>query len=222
MKKNILMSMVLLCALAGNVFAAKDVEIRKKKLISKTPPFAMAIPTEFKLVYTDSLDVPKENSLTRIYLFIKEKNRQVEEMFLVQMADKTNPQAGPMSIPPLRPYAEKRMYRQDRMKKGDLEIDYLLQLMAWNPGAPSLQPIIKKGYTIPHRWALQGQFLFPYLGEHAVFIRYSKDTNAFGIQVSEEGEKWNKDALKGNELKVYETFQKSFMEMVRSIEIKSP
>ena len=71
---------------------------------------------------------------------------------------------------------------KDKVKKGELEVDYLIQLMAWNPDAPSLQPIVKKGLVVPSRWALQGQFLFPYQGEHAVFIRYSKDVNSFGFK----------------------------------------
>jgi hypothetical protein len=93
--------------------------------------------------------------------------------------------------------------------------------MAWNPDAPSLQPIVKKGLIIPSRWALQGQFLFLYQGEHAVFFRYSKDINSFGIKVSEKGDDGGKGSISGNEKKVYETFQKSFMEMMGSIQIKS-
>ena len=31
-------------------------------------------------------------------------------MLIVQIADKTNPQAGPMTVPPLKPYTEKRVY----------------------------------------------------------------------------------------------------------------
>ena len=143
-------------------------------------------------------------------------------MLILQIADKTNPQAGPMTATPLKPYTEKRLYSKGKVKKGELEVDYLIQLMAWNPDAPSLQPIVKKGLIIPSRWALQGQFLFLYQGEHAVFFRYSKDINSFGIKVSEKGDDWGKGSISGNEKKVYETFQKSFMEMIDSIQIKSP
>lgn len=221
MKRHFLIGIVLFLTLGSIAFAVKDVEIQKKKFISQTPPFTLVTPSEFKLIHSDSFDVPKENSRTRVYLFIKEKNKQVEEMFLVEIADKTNPQAGPMSVPPLKPFTEKRMYKKDRMKKGDLEIDYLIQLMAWNPAAPSLQPIIKKGYVIPHNWALQGQLLFGYLGEHAVFVRYSKDVSSFGMKISEEGKNWERDSISGNEKKVYEIFQKGFMEMVSSIALKN-
>ena len=142
-------------------------------------------------------------------------------MLIVQIADKTNPQAGPMSVPPLKPYIEKRLYSKGELKKGELEVDYLIQLMAWNPDAPSLQPIVKKGIVIPSHLAIQGQFLFVYLGEHTVFFRYSKDINSFGLKTSEEGKAWEKESISGNEKKVYETFQKSFMEMINSIQIKN-
>jgi len=100
-------------------------------------------------------------------------------------------------------------------------MDYLIQLMAWNPDAPSLQPIVKKGLIIPSRWALQGQFLFLYQGEHAVFFRYSKDINSFGIKVSEKGDDWGKGLISGNEKRVYEIFQKTYIEMMDSIQIKN-
>jgi hypothetical protein len=93
--------------------------------------------------------------------------------------------------------------------------------MAWNPDAPSLQPIVKKGLVIPSRWVLQGQFLFLYQGDHAVFFRYSKDVNSFGIRVSEKEDDWGKRSISGNEKKVYETFEKTFMEMMGSIQIKT-
>jgi hypothetical protein len=108
------------------------------------------------------------------------------------------------------------------VKKGELEVDYLIQLMAWNPDAPSLQPIMKKGLVIPSAWALQGQFLFLYQGEHAVYFRYSKNIHSMGIRVSEKGDDWDKGRISGNEKKVYETFQKGFMEMMDSIQIKNP
>jgi hypothetical protein len=94
--------------------------------------------------------------------------------------------------------------------------------MAWNPNAPSLQSLVKKGIVISAHWALQGQFLFVYQGEHAVFVRYSKDVNAFGMKVSERGEDWGKGSISGSERRVYEAFQKMFMEMINSIQIKNP
>jgi hypothetical protein len=202
--------------------AQKDLEIQGKKLSSQKPPFTLTLPAEFNLVHSFSQENPGESSLTRVYFLVKTKGKQIEEMLILQVADKTNPQAGPMTVPPLKPYTEKRLYSKGKVKKGELEVDYLIQLMAWNPDAPSLQPIVKKGLIIPSRWALQGQFLFLYQGEHAVFFRYSKDINSFGIKVSEKGDDWGKGLISGNEKRVYETFQKSFMEMMGSIQIKSP
>jgi hypothetical protein len=124
-----------------------------------------------------------------------------------------------MTVPPLRPYTEKRMYLRDRMKKGELTVDYMIQLMAWNPEAPSLQPVVKKGIVIPSRWALQGQFLFNFQGEHAVLVRYSKAVDSFGLKVSEDGKSWEKESISGNEKKAYEVFKKSFTEIVQSIQI---
>jgi hypothetical protein len=207
-------------ALAGA--AQKDLEIQGKKLSYQKPPFTLTLPTEFNLVHSFSQENPGESSLTRVYFLVKPQGKQVEEMLILQIADKTNPQAGPMTVTPLKPYTEKRLYSKGKVKKGELEVDYLIQLMAWNPDAPSLQPIVKKGLIIPSRWALQGQFLFLYQGEHAVFFRYSKDINSFGIKVSEKGDDWGKGSISGNEKKVYETFQKTHIEMIDSIQIKNP
>lgn len=202
--------------------AQRGLEIEGKGLISQNPPFTVTLPSELKWVHFSSFESPKENSRTRVYLYIKEKGMKVEELLIVQIADKTNPQAGPMNVPPLKSYTEKRTYLRDKVKKGDLVIDYLIQLMAWNPEAPSLQPILKKGFTIPSHWALQGQFLFNYLGEHAVLFRYSRDVNSFGMKVSKEGKSWERDFISKNEKKVLEIFQKNFMEMLNSIQIKNP
>ena len=198
----------------------KDVEVQGKKLISLKPSFTLTLPSEFNLVHTFSHENPGESSLTRVFFLVKTKGKQVEEMLILQIADKTNPQAGPMTAPPLKPYAEERMYSKGTFKKGSLESDYLIQLMTWNPDAPSLQPILKKGLIIPSTWALQGQFLFLYQGEHAVYFRYSKRINSFGIKVSERGGDWDKGLIKGNEKRVHETFQKMFLGMVESIQIK--
>jgi hypothetical protein len=215
------LSGLILFGWAVDVIAA-DFEIQGKRLLSQKPPFTSMAPPELRLIHSFSQDNPAENSSTRIYFYIKDREKKAEEMLIVQIADKTNPQALPMTAPPLTPYTEKRMYSKGKIKKGDLEIEHLTQLMAWNPGAKSLQPIIKKGITIPSQWALQGQFLFIYLGEHAVFLRYSKDVNTFGTKVSGDGKAWEKGAISGNEKKAYEAFQKNFMELVNSIQIKIP
>ena len=127
-----------------------------------------------------------------------------------------------MSVTPLKPYIEKRSYLKEKIKKAELEVDYLIQLMAWNPDAPSLQPIVKKEDARPLHWALQGQVQFIYQGEHAASIRYSKDVNSFGMKVSEKGDEWENRLISGNEKKVYETFRKTFIEMINSIQIKNP
>jgi hypothetical protein len=203
-------------------FAAKDLEIKGEQLISQKPPFTLTLPSEFRLIHSFSHENPGENSLTRVYFLVQEKNKQVEEMLILQIGDRTNPQAEPIRTPPLKPYTEKRSYLKEKKKKGDLEIERLIQLFAWNPEASSLQPIVKKGFTIPSRWAMQGQFLFNYVGEHVVLVRYSRDVNTFGLKVSETGENWDRGSISGNEQKVYEVFRKGFLEMVDSIQIKNP
>ena len=198
----------------------KDLEVEGRKLVSRKPPFTLALPSDFNLVHYFSHENPGESSLTRVYFLIKAKEKQVDEMLLLQIADKTNPQAGPMKVAPLKPYTEKRLYLKEKMMKGELEVDYLIQCMAWNPDAPSLQPILKKGLFIPPHWALQGQFLFLYQGEHAVFFRYSKDINSFGVKISEKEDDWEKGVISGNQKGVYETFHTTFMQMMDSIQIK--
>ena len=204
------------------ISGVRDLEIKGRQLILQKPPFTFTLPSEFLLIHSFSHENPSENSLTRGYFLIKEKNKQVEEMLILQIGDRTNPQAEPIRTPPLKPYVEKRMYLRDKKKKGALEVDYLIQLMAWNPDASSLQPIRKKGVNIPSRWAMQGQFLFNYLGEHVVLVRYSRDVNAFGLKVSETGENWNKGSIAGDEQRVYDIFRKAFLEMLDSIQVKNP
>lgn len=222
MKKILTLSAFLFFTLFSvGVTASKDLDIQGRKLTSQKPPFTSIAPSDLRLIHSFSHDNPAENSLTRVFFYIKDREKRVEEMFIVQIADKTNPQALPMTAPSLKPHSEKRMYSKGKIKKGDLEIEHLIQLMAWNPDAKSLQPIVNKGIAIPNHWALQGQFMFIYLGEHGVFIRYSKDANSFGINVSKEGKDWEKGALSGNEKRVYQIFEKSFMEMVNSIQIKN-
>jgi hypothetical protein len=222
-KKNFVVFIGIVLALGAlNPAIAKDLEIKGKQLICQKPPFTLTLPSEFRLIHSFSQENPEENSLTRGYFLIKEKNKQVEEMLILQIGDRTNPQAEPIQAPSLKPYREKGMYLKDRKKRGDLEIERLIQLFAWNPGASSFQPVVKKGFAIPSRWAMQGQFLFNYVGEHAVLVRYYRDVNTFGLKVSETGEKWDRGSISGNEQKVYEVFRKGFLEMIDSIQIKNP
>jgi hypothetical protein len=220
-KKTILLINIVVLLWASLSLAAKDLEIKGKQLISQKPPFILTLPSELSMIHSFSHENPEENSLTRVYFFIKAREKQIEELMIVQIADKTNPRAGPMTAPPLKPYNEKRLYSKGKAKKGYLEMDYLIQLMVWNPDALSLQPIVKKGIVIPSRRALQGQFLFVYGGDHAVLIWYSRDVHSFGLKVSDEGKNWERESISGNEKSAYENFQKAFMEMIHSIDIKN-
>ncbi len=222
MKKVTLIIAFLLISSSWVLSAAKEFDIHGKTLISKNPPFSFTLPSELQWAHAFSSEHPAENSLTRAAFLIREKKKQVEEMLIIQIAEKTNPQAGPMMVPPLKPYDEKRIYIKGKIKKGDVEVEYLNQLMTWNPDAPSLQPLVKKGLTIPAHWALQYQFLFQPQLDQAVFIRYSKDVDSFGLKVSQGGKNWNKESISGNEKKVFEAFQKMASEMVDSLRFQTP
>jgi len=213
---------LLLAATALANAARKELEVQGKKLVSQKPPFTLTLPSEFDLVHSFSHENPRQSSLTRVYFFVKTKGKQVEEMLILQIADKTSPQAGPMTAAPLKPYTEKRLYSKEKVIKGKLEVAYLIQSMAWNPDAPSLQPMLKKGLVVPSHWALQGQFLFLYQGEGAVSIRYSKDANSFGMKVSDGGREWDKGSISGNEKRVYEVFQKTFLQIIDTLRIITP
>jgi hypothetical protein len=222
MKKFFIILVALALITCSRETTEKELEIQGTNLISRKPPFTVTLPSEFDLVHSSSHENPEESSLTRVYFLVKTKGKKVEEMLILQIADKTNPQAGPMTAAPLKPYTEKRLYSKKRIIKGKLEVDYLIQLMAWNPDAPSLQPILKKGLVISSHWALQGQFLFLYQGEGAVSVRYSKDANSFGIRVSDGGREWEKGSISGNEKRVCEVFQKTFLQIIDTIHIITP
>jgi hypothetical protein len=222
MKKVTLIIAFLLISSSWVLGAAKEFDIHGKTLISKNPPFSFTLPSELQWAHAFSSEHPAENSLTRAVFLIREMKKQVEEMLIIQIAEKTNPQAGPMMVPPLKPYDEKRIYIKGKIKKGDAEVEYLNQLMTWNPDAPSLQSLVKKGLTIPAHWALQCQFLFQPQLDQAVFIRYSKDVDSFGLKVSNGGKNWNKELIAGNEKKVFEAFQKMALEMVDSLRFQTP
>ncbi len=200
--------------------AGVGLEIKEGQLISQKPPFRCSLPSEFRLV--DSFENPGENSNTRAYIYIKEKDKQIEEMFILQIADRTNPEAGPITAPSLKPYGEQNMYLKDKIRRGEVEGDYLIQIMAWNPKASSLRAIVEKGFMIPSHLALQGQFQFIYQKENAVSIRYSRDVNSFGLKVSEVGEKWVKDSISGSEKQAYEVFKESFLKMMNSVYLGNP
>ena len=223
MRKTIIALFCLILATGALADAAqKDLEIQGKKLVSQKPVFTLTLPSELNLVYSFSHENPGENSLTRVYFLARTKGKQVEEMLILQIADRTGAPVGPMTVPPLRPYTEKRMFLKDRVKKAGVTIDCLIQLMAWNPDAHSLQPMVKKGIIIPPHWALQGQFQFVYQGEHAVSIRYSRDVNSFEMKVSDAGDGWEKGSISGNEKRIYEVFQKTFTEIIDTLRTITP
>jgi len=204
-------------ALSSALAAEKEVEVRGKGLIAHSPPFTMTLPGELRWVHSSSTDYPGESSRTRVHFFVREKIKQVEELLIIQIAERTNPQAEPISVPPLKSLSEDAAYLTGRLKKGDREVEYLVQLMGWDPKAPSLHPIMKAGFIIPPHLALQGQGLFVYSLDRAVQVRFSKDAQSFGIKVSEKAERWKKGSLAGNERKASEAFQKIFLEMMQSI-----
>ena len=222
MKKFLVLIIIFVVICSYAMAAEKELEVQGKKLMSRMPPFTLNLPAELRLVHSSAVEYPKENSRTRAYFFIREKSKQVEQMLIVQIADRTNPMAELMSVPPLKPDTEKGLYVKGKLNREKVEVDYLIQLIAWNPGAPSLEPIVKKGLSIPSHLALQGQFMFIYSGEHAVFMRYSKDVGSFGMKVSGKGADWNKAAISGNQKKAVEAFQKDFMGAIDSLTFKTP
>jgi len=222
MKKRIVLIAVFVAVSSSVVAAEKELEIQGKRLISRMPPFTLNMPAELRLAHSSTAEYPKENSRTRAYFFVSEKSGQVEQMLIVQIADRTNPEAELISAPPLKPDTEKGLYTKGKLTREMVGVDYLIQLIAWIPDSPSLQPIVKKGLRIPSHLAIQGQMMFVYGGEHAVFLRYSKDVGSFGMKVSGKGADWNRELISGNEKKVQEVFQKDFMKMIDSLTFKTP
>ena len=221
--KRFLAFIAVFVAMSSSVVAAeKGLEIRGRKLISRTPAFTLTLPAELRMVHSSTAEYPKENSRTRAYFFVSEKSGQVEQMLIVQIADRTNPEAELISAPPLKPDTEKGLYGKGKLAREMVGVDYLIQLIAWIPDSPSLQPIVKKGLRIPSHLAIQGQMMFVYGGEHAVFLRYSKDVGSFGMKTSGKGADWNRESISGNEKKVQEIFQKDFMGAIHSLTFKTP
>lgn len=206
-------------ALIAGSAVGKELVVEGNVLRFETPPLALTLPVECQLVHTSSVENPAENSRTRSYLLARWIKKQLEDLVIVQIADKTNPQAGPMIVPPLKPLSEKRLFSKGKLQRKGLEVDYLIQAMAWNPSSASLRPLLEKGIHVPSNWALQGQLLFPYYGEHAVFIRYSRDVNAFGWKVSGDGKRWERESISGSEKRALAEFEKRLLEMIESIRI---
>lgn len=109
MLRNIILIIILGLTIFSTLTThSKDFEIRRRNLTFYKPPFSLKLPSEFYLAHSFLQVFPSENSRTRAYIFIKEKNKEVEELLIIQIADRTNPQAGPMIAPPLKPYTEKK------------------------------------------------------------------------------------------------------------------
>jgi hypothetical protein len=202
--------------------AEKLLDIKGNRLNSYKPAFQLVLPSELRLVHSLSTDYPRESSRTRAYLLIKEQKEQVEDLLILQIAEKTNPQAEPMTIPPLKPSSEELMYSKGQVKNEERRVDYLSQLMTWNPEAVTLKPLIEKGFVVPSHLALQGQILFLYDTDHAVLLWYSRDVQTFGMKVSDRDDYWKKGSVSGNEKKVVDAFQESLLTMIESIQFKSP
>jgi hypothetical protein len=202
--------------------AEKLLDIKGNRLISYEPALQLVLPSELRLVHSLSTDHPRESSRTRAYLLIKEQKKTVEDLFILQIAEKTNPQAEPMTTPPLKPSSEERMYSKGQVKKEERQIGYLSQLMAWNPEAATLKPLIEKGFVVPSHLALQGQILFLYDTDHAVLLWYARDVETFGMKVSDRDDHWKKGSVSGNEKKAVDAFQKSLLTMIESIQFKAP
>jgi hypothetical protein len=209
--------------LCSQAFCAdKLLDIKGNRLISHKPPLQLVLPSELRLVHSLSTDHPRESSRTRAYLLIKEQKKQVEDLSILQIAEKINPQAEPMTTPPLKASSEERMYFRGQLKKEQRQIDYLCQIMMWNPEAAALKPLIEKGFVVPSRLALQGQILFLYDTEHAVLLWYSRDVQTFGMKVSELDDHWKKGSVSGNEKKAVDAFKKSLLTIIESIQFKAP
>ena len=97
MKKAALI-LFFISVVASSVFGAgRDLDVRGRSLTFKNPPFFITLPSDLQWVHSASVEHPAENSLTRTFLLVKEAKKEIEEMLIVQVADKTNPQAGPMA-----------------------------------------------------------------------------------------------------------------------------
>lgn len=206
-------------ALAAGSAVGKELKVEGRVLQFETPPFRLTLPVECQLIHASSVENKEENSRTRSYLLARWKKNQAEEIVIIQIADKTDPRAEAMVIPPLKPLSEKRLFSKGKRNRMGLEIDYLIQGIAWNPASSSLRPLKGKGVIVPSGWVLQGQFLFPYQGDHAVFVRYSKDVNSFGWKVSQEGKSWERESISGIERKTLVAFERMFLEVIDSLRI---
>ncbi len=210
---------VILLGMLANSALGKELETKGRVVRFETPPFQVTLPVECQLVHRASVENRAENSRTRSYLLARWRQKQLQDLVIIQIADKTDPQAGPMIVPPLKPLSEKRLFSKGKLQRKGLEIDYLIQAMVWNPSSASLRILVDKGIAVPSSWVLQGQFLFPYYGEHAVFLRYSKSVDTFGWKVSDEGKNWERGSISGPEKKALETFEKTFFTMIDSIRV---
>ena len=219
-----LLSLVTVLILVTSIPASganKEPRLDGKRLVSQKPAFTLALPSSLRLMHSSTSRFPEQSSLTRSYVCMSERNKQVEELLIFQVAERTDPQAEPITVPPLRPSADERMYSKGRIKKERRDVDFMVQLMAWNPLAPSLQPIRKAGFTIPSHLALQGQILFVYDIDHAVLVWYSRDVHSFGLNVSEREASWKKGSMGRTENNVLDQFQETMTEMMNSIRIPS-
>ncbi len=218
-KIGVLLASLVFLSCCGRGSPEKALEFKGKEVISASPPFSISLPVEARLIESSSLEFPEHSSMTRTYLADHEAGGRVEHLFIVQIADKTDPQAEPMAVPPLRPDVPGGALESGTIKKNNTELQYLIQLITWNPDSPSLQAFRKKGPDIPAHPALQGQILFGYEGRHAVLLKYSRDVHSFGTGVSSDPAHWERQSMSGDEKEVYDAFAGDFHAMLDSLAV---
>ena len=122
--KKVLVLLTVFVAMSFPAMAAeKDLEIQGKRLFSRMPPFTLNLPADLRPVHSSVAEYPKENSRTRTYFFISEKAQQVEQMVVVQIADRTNPESELISAPPLKPDTEKGLYAKGKLTREKVGVD---------------------------------------------------------------------------------------------------
>jgi hypothetical protein len=220
--RKILVSALIWIMVSGALAAENELRIEGKRLVSTTPFFLLTLPRPFQLVHSSSREFAKESSRTRAYLLITERSKQVMEILGLEIADRTNPAAEPMALPPLVGENEARTYDAGKLSKENNEVQYLVQLITWSRDAPSLQPIVKSGYTIASHLALQGLLLFSYGPDHGILLRYSRDVTSLGLEVGGKRDEWRKASISGNRKRALDAFTKDFKSMLDFLSFKRP
>ena len=104
------------------------------------------------------------------------------------------------------------MYSKGQVKKEERQIDYLSQLMTWNPEAATLKPLIEKGFVVPAHLHFRDKSCFFTIRTMPCFLWYSRDVQTFGMKVSDRDDYWKKGSISGNEKKGCGCFRKETSE----------